>query len=167
MQISTARLTITRFTPDMARRVHELSLDSDTRAFVPDEVFETVGDAAETVAFLISCYDRNDGPLAYPVLLDGAYIGYVQLVPMDDGSWEVGYHIGSSYTGRGYASEAVRAFLPVIMDRLNLTSVTGVCLAENAASIRVLEKCGFTRIFAGQGSYQGAMRSIVRYVFTI
>ena len=167
MKISTARLSITRFTPDMAQRVHELSLDGDTRAFVPDEVFETAEDAAETIDFLIACYDRTDGPLAYPILLDGAYIGYVQLVPMDDGSWELGYHIGSSYTGRGYASEAVSAFLPVIMNRLNLTSVTGVCLAENAASIRVLEKCGFTRICAGEGSYLGAVRSIVRYEFTL
>ena len=44
--IETERLTITEFTPDMAQAVHENSLDEDNRRFVPDEVFETVEEAA-------------------------------------------------------------------------------------------------------------------------
>ena len=54
MRIETERLVITEFTPDMAQAVHENSLDEDNRRFVPDEVFETVEDAEETVAFLIN-----------------------------------------------------------------------------------------------------------------
>ena len=60
--IETERLTITEFTPDMAQAVHENSLDDDNRRFVPDEVFETVEEAAETIGFLISQYGSNDGP---------------------------------------------------------------------------------------------------------
>ena len=67
MRIETERLTIRDFTPDMAQDVHENSLDEDNRRFVPDEVFETVEEAAETIAFLISQYGRTEGPLAYPV----------------------------------------------------------------------------------------------------
>lgn len=44
--LETERLIITEFTPDMAQAVHENSLDEDNRRFVPDEVFETVEDAA-------------------------------------------------------------------------------------------------------------------------
>ena len=54
MKIETERLIITEFTPDMAQAVHQNSLDEDTRRFLPDEVFETVEDAAETINFLIS-----------------------------------------------------------------------------------------------------------------
>ena len=105
--VETERLTITEFTPEMAQAVHENSLDADNRRFVPDEVFETVEDAAETVAFLMSQYGKTDGPLVYPVLKkDGTYIGYVQAVPLDDGTWEIGYHIAQPYTRKGYASEA-------------------------------------------------------------
>ena len=119
MHIETERLTITRFTMDMATAVHLQSLDEDNRRFVPDEVFETVEEAADTVSFLMSVYDNGDGPLVYPVLLkDSTYIGYVQAVPFDDGTWEIGYHIGKSYTKNGYATEAVKAFLPVILPRL-------------------------------------------------
>ena len=41
-KIETPRLLITQFRMDMAEAVHLNSLDTDTRQFVPDEVFETV-----------------------------------------------------------------------------------------------------------------------------
>ena len=168
MRIETDRLIITEFTMDMAEAVHLNSLDEDNRRFVPDEVFETVEEAADTVEFLISVYKNGNGPLVYPVLLkDGTYIGYVQAVPLDDGTWEVGYHIGASYTKHGYATEAVKAFLPVIMPRLGLDRIKGICLAENKASAKVMERCGFIKEFEGINPYQGEDRNICRFYFTI
>ena len=164
--IETDRLTITEFTPDMAQAVHENSLDEDNRRFVPDEVFETVEEAAETIEFLMSQYGSCEGPLVYPVLIrDGANIGYVQAVPLGDGIWEIGYHIGAKYTKQGYATEAVKAFLPVIMKRIGITKMAGVCLAENIASQKVMEKCGFVLEFKGIDDYQGEQKEICRYWF--
>ena len=60
MKIETKRLTITKFTMDMAEAVHKESLDEDNRRFVPDEVFETVEDASETIEFLMSRYGGCD-----------------------------------------------------------------------------------------------------------
>lgn len=164
--LETERLTITEFTPDMAQAVHENSLDEDNRRFVPDEVFETVEDATETIEFLMSCYDGTDGPFIYPVLLkDDTNVGYVQAVPLGDGIWEIGYHIGAKYTKQGYATEAVKAFLPVIMKRIGITKMAGVCLAENIASQKVMEKCGFVLEFKGIDDYQGEQKEICRYWF--
>ncbi|MBQ3986892.1 MAG: GNAT family N-acetyltransferase [Oscillospiraceae bacterium] len=163
--LETDRLTITEFTPDMAQAVHMNSLDEDTRRFVPDEVFETVEEAAETIDFLSSQYGGTEGPLVYPVLTkDGANVGYVQAVPLDEGQWEVGYHIGGAYTKRGYATEAVSAFLPVIMQKLGIDKISGICVSENLASRRVMEKCGFRLEYEGEGEYQGEKRNIARYV---
>ena len=163
--LETDRLTITEFTPDMAQAVHMNSLDEDTRRFVPDEVFETVEEAAETIDFLSSQYGGAEGPLVYPVLTkDGANVGYVQAVPLDEGQWEVGYHIGGAYTKRGYATEAVSAFLPVIMQKLGIDKISGICVSENLASRRVMEKCGFRLEYEGEGEYQGEKRNIARYV---
>lgn len=164
--IETERLVITEFTPDMARDVHENSLDEDNRRFVPDEVFETVEEAQETIDFLMSRYGGTDGPLVYPVLKkSGENIGYVQLAPLEDGAWEIGYHIAKKYTGCGYATEAVRAFLPVMADAAGIREVLGICLTENAASRRVLLKCGFVPVFEGTGDYQGEKREIFRSVW--
>ena len=164
----TDRLIITKFTMDMAEAVHLNSLDEDNRRFVPDEVFETVEEAADTVGFLMGVYENGDGPLVYPVLLkDGTYIGYVQAVPFDDGTWEAGYHIGENYTKNGYATEAVTAFLPAIMPKLGLERIKGICLADNKASVKVMERCGFVKEFEGLGPYQGQEREICRYFFAL
>lgn len=168
MNIETERLTITQFTPDMAEAVHLNSLDADNRRFVPDEVFETVEEAADTIDFLMGVYRSGGGPLVYPVVLkDNTCAGYVQAVPLDDGTWEIGYHIGTRYTGKGYATEAVRAFLPVIMPKLGISRIAGICLAENIASVKVLERCGFVKSFDGTGAYQGKQQHICRYYFDL
>ena len=164
MLIKTDRLVITDFTPDMAKAVHLGSLDEDTRRFLPDEVFETEEIAAEVISDLIDCYGGAEGPFVHPMLIEGTYAGYVQLVPIEDG-WEIGYHTVKTYAGMGLATEAVRAFLPVMMDRLGLTEVAGICDAENAASIRVMKKCGFARIFEGAALYHGEMKPIVRMTY--
>ena len=168
MKIETQRLIITEFTMDMAEAVHLNSLDADNRRFVPDEVFETVEEAADTVGFLMGVYENGGGPLVYPVLLkDGTYIGYVQAVPFDDGTWEVGYHIGAHYTKQVYATEAVKAFLPVIMPKLGLCKFAGICLADNKASVKVMERCGFIKEFEGLGPYQGEERRICRFFYAL
>lgn len=169
MKLETERLIITEFTTDMAQAVHENSLDEDNRRFVPDEVFETVEDALETIGFLMSCYDGSEGPFVYPVLTkeDGINLGYVQLAQLDDGIWEIGYHIAKQYTGNGYATEAVKAFLPVMAEKINASEVYGICLTENVASIHVLDKCGFEKVFSGSGEYQGETRDIYKSVWKI
>lgn len=166
MRIETERLVVTEFTPEMAQAVHENSLDEDNRRFVPDEVFETVEEAREAIAFLAAQYGGTDGPLAYPVLTreGGENIGYVQLVPIGGGKWEIGYHIAQRYTGKGYATEAVRAFLPVAAKAVGTDEVHGICLKENTASKRVLLKCGFEPVFEGTGEYQGEEREVFRSV---
>ena len=171
MKIETNRLIITELATEMISSVHLNSMDDDNRRFLPDEVFETLEDTAETVDYLISRYESSDGPFVYAVLLrDGSCdkninIGHVQLVRLDDGKWEVGYHIAKKYAGFGYATEAVKAFLPVISKKLGISEVYGICLKENAGSVRVLEKCGFEKLFCGEGEYQGKKQEIIKFVW--
>lgn len=167
IKLETDRLMITELRMEMAESLHFLSLDEDNRRFVPDEVFETPEEAAETIAFLRACYQSGEGPRVYAVLLkDGTLTGYVQAVPLAD-CWEIGYHIGKPYNGLGYATEAVKAFLPVVMRQIGIQSMLGVCLAENKASVKVMERCGFQKQFEGMGDYQGERRMICRYLYTI
>lgn len=166
-EIFTDRLIITEFEESMAESVHKNSLDEDNRRFVPDEVFETVEEAHEGIRFLMERYKSLEGPFVYPVLLkSGENIGYVQAVKRDEG-WEVGYHIAANFTGQGYATEALRAFVPVIMKKLGIDIMWGFCRGDNIASRRVLEKCSFLLEQKHFDDYQGQTQEIYKYLYRL
>ena len=166
LRVATERLVITALTEDMAGAIQRQSLDAATRRFLPDEVFDTLEEAQKTVRELIQAYQSPDGPFVQAVLHGHALVGYVQLCRIGEG-WEIGYHIGEEYRGRGYAPESVRAFLPVIMARLGLREVWGVADEENAASCRVLEKCGFALVERDVGLCHGETRPRRKYRYAL
>lgn len=167
MLIETERLIITEFTLDMAKTVQANSVDEDNRRFVPDEVWENVEEAEETLEYLISRYGSSEGPFVYPVIVKETQenVGYVQLCPIENGNWEIGYHIAKGHTGKGYATEAVKAFLPLISEQVGISEVYGICLEENKASQAVMHKCGFETIFRGVDKYQNEDREIVKSIW--
>ena len=79
----------------------------------------------------------------------------------------MGYHIGGAFTKQGYATEAVKAFLPVIMPKLGIDRIKGICLADKKASQKVMERCGFVKEFEGMGPYQGEERPICKFYYSI
>lgn len=74
------------------------------------------------------------------VLLDGRVVGHVgSFVDRDVGLREVTYWIGREDWGRGLATLALSEFLRQVQTR----PIYARAAADNVASIRVLEKCGF------------------------
>lgn len=57
--------------------------------------------------------------------------------------FEIGYWLATRYTGRGYASEAVRAQARMAFERLGAKRVEIRCDDRNAKSRAVAERCGF------------------------
>jgi RimJ/RimL family protein N-acetyltransferase len=55
---------------------------------------------------------------------------------------ELGYELHPDYWGQGYATEAARSLLAFGFETLHLQHVWAQCIAENTASIRVLERLG-------------------------
>lgn len=56
---------------------------------------------------------------------------------------ELGYELAPDHWGRGYATEAAGALLAFAFGALRLHRVVAHCVADNAASARVLAKLGF------------------------
>ncbi len=165
MYIKSKRFVITNLTMDMCSDYQKNSVDDDNRLFVPDEVCETLEDAVRTLKRLIGSYSTSNGPFVYPIITnENRNIGYVQACPLGEG-FEIGYHIAQKYTGNGFATEAVRVFLPVIMGMLQIDKIYGIVLEENIASHKVLEKNGFKLIFKGIDKYQGRDRALRKYIF--
>lgn len=77
----------------------------------------------------------------------GAYVGESYLANAD---WrvpyiEVGYFIVQAKTGQGYATEAARATIGYAFKQLQVVRVELRCAADNQASRRVAERCGFVQ----------------------
>ena len=73
------------------------------------------------------------------VLVDGHVAGNIGSWEQD-GEREVGYWIGKEYWGQGVATRALLEFLPYVKTRPLYAHVA----KHNVASLRVLEKCGFS-----------------------
>ena len=98
------------------------------------------------------------GLLATVYKPDGAYIGRCGLYPARDdegallpGVASLAYYLARPYWGRGLATEAARAFVAHGFGTLGLARIEAGVNARHAASIRVLEKAGFTRTRSGTG----------------
>lgn len=159
----TKDVSLARLNDGMVSDIHLNSLDDSNRRFVPDEVFETIEITKEVVANLIASYEGKEGPFVLAIIrnTDHANMGYVQLVKIDEG-WEVGYHVAEKYTGNGYATQAVLLFIELIRYYSKIKELYGVCLSDNLASKRVLEKCNFEPYFEGLGIYQGREAKIYK-----
>lgn len=56
---------------------------------------------------------------------------------------EIGYWLGEPYWGRGISGRAVEMVCPLAFERLALDRLRAIVRSANAASIRILERCGF------------------------
>jgi [ribosomal protein S5]-alanine N-acetyltransferase len=87
-------------------------------------------------AFLIFRADTN-------VLVGGLTLANIRRGVAQAGS--IGYWIGQPFARHGYMTAAVRALMPFCFDSLRLHRLEAACIPGNQASVRLLEKTGFTR----------------------
>ena len=70
-------------------------------------------------------------------------IGIVQLTDVERVSAEIGYWLGERFWRRGIMTEVVRAVTDEVFRRFDIRRVFALPFADNAGSIRVLEKAGY------------------------
>ena len=76
--------------------------------------------------------------IARTIVLGGEVVGYM-VSWLNKGEREVGYWIGRSFWGRGFATTALRLLIDGLPDRPLIAHVA----LDNIGSRRVLEHCGF------------------------
>jgi ribosomal-protein-alanine N-acetyltransferase len=96
--------------------------------------------------------DDQRGDLAYAFLIfrshDNAMVGGLTLANIRRGvaqAGSIGYWVGAPFARHGYMTAAVRALVPYCFGTLRLHRLEAACIPGNDASIRLLEKTGFTR----------------------
>ncbi|KTR06792.1 GNAT family acetyltransferase [Aureimonas ureilytica] len=87
-----------------------------------------------------------DGELIFAITTrdEGEFLGLCSLQATErENTAELGYWIGRSFWGKGYATEAAQAMIDYAFRALELTTVEVRCRVINGASRRVIQKCGF------------------------
>lgn len=101
-------------------------------------------DANAFLKAAVSAADRSNLAIEVDGEAAGA-IGYVIGIDVERYSAEVGYWLGEPYWGRGIVTEALVLVTEHVFAAANLLRVFALPFADNAASIRVLEKAGYVR----------------------
>jgi RimJ/RimL family protein N-acetyltransferase len=99
----------------------------------------------------LAAINRQYGEATFAITRGGDLIGICGVEPREN-SPEIGYWLGALYWGCGYATEAVRAVIDHAFGTLGHDVLQAGARVSNAASRRVLEKCGFQ--WAGVGLYR-------------
>jgi RimJ/RimL family protein N-acetyltransferase len=72
-------------------------------------------------------------------------IGYVPGADVERYSAEIGYWLGEAHWGKGVATEALMLMTAHVFEAANMLRLFALPFADNAGSIRVLEKAGYVR----------------------
>lgn len=107
-------------------------------------VVETLEQTEKYIGFHIQMYSTVPSFYSWAVCLEGTIIGTIGLFPVNDAdeSCEIGYRIGRTWRGQGYATEAARCVTDLAFRTLRVHRVYGSCRRDIPASARVMEKTG-------------------------
>ena len=121
----------------------------------------------DTVRPWIERTSAKSGRFGVTLRSDGAFIGFAGW-SMIDGDIRIGYLIGREHRNRGFATECVRLILEELK-KLGYSRILAETLPQNAASIRVLEKCGFSRngTIGAESGPTGELREFIVYKLDI
>lgn len=95
-------------------------------------------EVAQDMGHAFFIFDAAGGRLLGAITLSNIRRGVAQAA-------SVGYWMGTTDSGRGHMTEALRLLEPFAFRQLRLHRLEAGCVPDNHASIRVLEKCGFQR----------------------
>ena len=97
------------------------------------------------------------------IALEDGLIGFMNQVEAENGSIELGYVIHPDFHGRGYMTQALKLGFEMLFNLGYQEVITGA-FSTNAASIRVMEKCGMTKLTkTDQIDFRGKTHTCVYY----
>lgn len=151
--IETERLILRPVRESDHKAVFEYASDPETAAFTVWKAHKHIEDSKTLVRFILKRYLMNK-PSSWAVDLkkEGKMIGMCGFVSSFNANkrGEVAFVFNRKHWKRGYATEALGAAIKFGFKELRFNRIEASCDAENAASVRVLEKCGM--------KYEGVLR---------
>jgi RimJ/RimL family protein N-acetyltransferase len=174
--LQTRRLALRQFTEDDIDNLFDLNGDPEVMRFLtggrptPREVVRD-----EVIPFHLGVYERLDrlGTWAAVSSTTGEFLGWFHFRPGPDAdvtNIDLGYRLRRSAWNKGYATEGSLALINMGFTDLGVRRVFAHTMAVNAASRRVMEKCGLTLVrttpYDGPDVIDGSEYGEVEYAIT-
>ncbi len=157
---TTERLEHRALTVDDAGAFFALNSHPDVMRFTGEPRLQSLEEAREAIVGYPDFDTVGYGRWGCVLKENRSIIGFCGLKYLPElDAVDVGFRFLPQYWGRGLATEACAASITFGFDILKLQRIIGLVLAENVASIRVLEKVGMRR--DGNITYEG--QTVLRY----
>jgi RimJ/RimL family protein N-acetyltransferase len=174
--LETPRLTLRQFTEDDADNLFDLNSDPEVMRYLTGgrpTPREEIRD--QIIPFHLAVYERLDrlGTWAAESTATGDFLGWFHFRPGQDAditNIDLGYRLRGAAWGKGYATEGSRALIRMGFTDLGVERVFAHTMTVNAASRRVMEKCGLMLVrtipYEGADVIDGAEHGQVEYALT-
>ncbi|HEY9098395.1 MAG TPA: GNAT family protein [Thiobacillus sp.] len=101
----------------------------------------------QDAAWWIKSGSKTNNSVAKAIEYRGELVGTVGITPQT--GWkghtaEIGYWVGEEYWGKGIATEALNIMSDLVFSTMKYKKLFAPVLDPNKASMRVLEKCGYS-----------------------
>ena len=164
-EITTKRLRLTALRPEDRSELIGLLTDSEVgRTYiVPDLRTE---EEKNTLFERLRSLSADDRRFVFGIYREDKLIGMIHEVTAEEDEIGLGWVISPAEKNKGYASEALEACMASLFS-MGFSVVKAAAFAENAASLRVMEKCGMER--TGQTEtvvYRGESHPCICYAVT-
>jgi [ribosomal protein S5]-alanine N-acetyltransferase len=138
-------ITLRDYTKNDINRLAELANNKNISRYLVD-TFPFPYTQADAEYWLETGCSEN-GSIVKVIEYQGEFVGSVGIKPQS--GWkshvaEIGYWVAESYWGKGIASCALNRMTEISLAKLNYRKLFAPVLAPNVASMRVLEKCGYS-----------------------
>lgn len=145
-KFETERLLLQRLRYEDAEEIfYAYASKSEATRFVSWPTHQSIKDTREFLRYANKTWRAGvDYSFSIRLKESGRLIGSIGIVN-DNGKLQVGYILSPTQWGRGFATEAVNALLTLLRTLEGVYRIGTFVDVDNAASIRVLEKCGFKR----------------------
>jgi RimJ/RimL family protein N-acetyltransferase len=146
---------------DRERMLDILTSDKVNKTYMLSD-YEKREDAAPLFLRLMDM-SREGTKYVRAISLDGGLIGFVNQVEAENQTIELGYVIHPDFHGKGYMTQALKLAISEMFEKGYSQVITGA-FSTNAASLRVMEKCGMDRLEkTDEIDYRGQVHTCIYY----
>ena len=163
--LTSDRLLLRKFKLDDAQEMFDnWASDPKVTKYVSWQTHQNVEVTKLVIKEWVEEYNNSPKTFRYAIALksSGSLIGSIDVVNFHDDAPEIGYCLSRKYWNNGYMTEACKTLIKYLFD-IGYKKIIIRAAEKNIASIRVIEKCGFTLIDKETRLFKSEEITINRY----